>query len=179
MGLNECFFISDLRDVIAWSLHGGEELIKPTRMRLSIFSVWWKRGNSKMLFWGCFPNKIYCYSLRYSFYACLVALIVYSRDCTACSSTNTRPTYKPLVLILWGRRNSHPFIYPVSPPYQSDGASKQTSSWFCLDHLVTTCVRFCTGLDFGYEACLSNVLWNCGHVWLWITNQLVFSLKAG
>ncbi len=26
-------FISDLRDVIAWSLHGGEELIKPTRMR--------------------------------------------------------------------------------------------------------------------------------------------------
>lgn len=63
IGLNECVFfsfISDLRDVIAWSLHGGEELIKPARDEMKyIFSLMKrKRGGEKKK--RCFPLKSIC-----------------------------------------------------------------------------------------------------------------------
>lgn len=66
----------------------------------------YKKKKKKKSFLRRFPiksihcRKVHCYSLQCSFYEHLVALIARSRDYTACSSTQTRPTYKPLVLIL-------------------------------------------------------------------------------
>lgn len=110
-------FISDLRDVIAWSLHGGEELIKPTRMRWNIFSVWWKGGNQKMLF-ALFPDQIN--SLQKNVLLFIKAQLLWvsggldctvcSRDYTACSSTQHPPhlqTSRPHPL----RKTEQPPLY--------------------------------------------------------------------
>lgn len=93
-------FISDLRDVIVWSLHGGEELIKPTRMRwnFQFDERGVGRGINKCFFFVLFSNQINSLQKIYiaihkctAFYECLVALIVCSRDYTACSSTQHPP----------------------------------------------------------------------------------------
>lgn len=156
-------------------------------MRWNIFSVWWKGGGDQKMLFALFPDQIN--SLQKNVLLFIKAQLLWvsggldctqcSRDYTACSSTQHPPhlqTSRPHPL----RKTEQPPLYSSR---QSDVAVRRDqrtdSSRFCLDHLVLTCVRFCTGLDFGYEACLTNVLWNCWHVWLWLNNQLVLFSQAG
>lgn len=120
-------FISDLRDVIAWSLHGGEELRKPTRMRWNIFSVWWKGGNQKC-FLCCFPiksihcRKMYCYSLRYSFVQSVWRPWLY----VAVTTLHAAPTQHPPHL---QTSRPHPLRKTEQPPLFSFSQSTVPVRW--------------------------------------------------
>lgn len=99
IGLNECFYkrFERCNSVVTawwWRTH-------KTYQDEMKFSVWWKRGgegNKQMLFFVLFSNQINSLQKIYiaihkctAFYECLVALIVCSRDYTACSSTQHPP----------------------------------------------------------------------------------------
>lgn len=168
----------------------------------SVVTAWWWRTHkayqdgmkyicSSMTGWGnqkCFPCRFLIRTnsqeksipplIKARLHTERLALIACSRDFTACSSTRHPPhlqTSRPHPL----RKTEQPPLFSF-PPRQSNGTSKKHSpNWFCLDHLVATCFRLRTGLDSGCETCLSNVLWNCWHVWSWSPNQLVLSAQAG
>lgn len=169
IGLKECF-MGDLRDVTAVFAARWGRTHKTRQDEEIYYYISLMRESGIINVFLCrFLNKTH--SLRSGFCECLGPWSCGSCDYAACSSTR-EPTYKPLAPpILWGRRKS------PRPPSRISSASrkgrgKTDSELIFVSVWSRHYSGFCTRLDFGYEACVSNVLWNCWHVRLLVDQSI-------